>query len=79
MTTQTKFRHFLNDMSEEQLQDFAARCGTTPAYLMVQLRRAYKVPRRDFMAALVLNSGGRLSRDDLLDHFYPESLFDCAA
>lgn len=79
MATQTQFKQFLSALNDDQLNDFAQRCGTTYSYLMVQLFHGYKIPRRDLMASLALNSGGALTRNDLLDHFYPAALFQSAA
>jgi hypothetical protein len=67
------FNDFYKSMSPEELSDYADRCGTTVLYLKHQLRRANKVPRNILLNNLWQESGGKLSRQDVLDHFFPKT------
>jgi len=75
MDSNTVFRTFLESLSAGELEAYAKRCGTTPKYIRDHLIRGYKVPRRDLMSKLALQSRGQVTRDVLLDHFYPANLF----
>ncbi|MDH2435622.1 hypothetical protein QCD60_24150 [Pokkaliibacter sp. MBI-7] len=70
----SSFRVFIAQLSAEELAEYAARCESSPRYVD-QLKFSQKVPRRELMARLVLHSGGRVSRECLLEHFYPPALF----
>ena len=55
------------------LEEYATRAGTTAKYIRVHLiappeRR--KVPREKSMDKLVASSDGKLTKMDLLEHFY---------
>ena len=65
------FRDFYSSMSPGELEKYAGRCGTTVLYLKHQLRRANKTPRRALLDSLWRESEGKLTRQDVLDHFFP--------
>lgn len=67
------FNDFYKGMDQDELKAYADRCGTTVLYLKHQLRRANKVPRADLLNALWEQSRGKLTRQDVLDHFYPSA------
>lgn len=74
---QTKFKSFVKVKSDDgKLEAYAHKSGTTGPYITAHLMNANKVPRRDLMRDLVLASDGELTREDLLEHFYPVELFD---
>lgn len=72
----TTFSKFIKSLTEDELTSYAQRCGTSAVYLTGHLRPGYKTPRKELMAALVINSKGALTRDDVLTHFYPASAFN---
>lgn len=72
----TTFSKFIKSLSEEELTSYAERCRTSAVYLTGHLRPGYKTPRKELMTALVINSNGALTRDDVLAHFYPASAFN---
>lgn len=72
---QSRFHQYIASMTDEQLNEYATCCGTSAGYLTKQLKNAYRMPRQKLMAALVLASDGNLTRDDVLEHFYPNRLF----
>lgn len=76
MPKNTIFSQFVNQMSEAQVEAYAARCLTTPRYIVVHLKHGSKVPRGELMVRLVQESGGKVARDDVLNHFYPRELFE---
>lgn len=76
---ETVFSAFIKSMTDAELVAYAKACETSPAYLTGHLRLAYKTPRAELMARLVKQSGGHLSRADVLEHFFPTSLFETDA
>ncbi|MFC3902531.1 hypothetical protein SAMN05421749_103287 [Acinetobacter marinus] len=64
-----KFKEYLQSLSEDQIQAYAQRVGTTPNYLMVHLFYAYKEPRKKLREALSRESDGMVTDDDVLEHF----------
>ncbi|MCV6612891.1 MAG: hypothetical protein OIF55_19215 [Amphritea sp.] len=79
MPTKSVFNKFIKDMSAADLAAYCASCGVSEKYVVVHLKYGSKVPRRDLMVRLVAHSGGAVTRDDLMAHFYPESDFAGAA
>lgn len=65
------FDDFYKSMAPEELESYAERCGTTVLYLKHQLRRANKAPRLNLLNSLWRESDGKLTRQDVLDHFFP--------
>ena len=66
-----KFNEFIASKSDDDLQAYAQRCGTTVFYLKNQLKNAYKTPRNRLLNALWQESNGELSRDEVMQHFFP--------
>ena len=66
-----RFAEYFLGLDEAQRTAYAERAGTTTEYIRAQLVRAKKVPRRDLFDALIQASEGRVTREELLDHFYP--------
>lgn len=65
------FYKFIASKSDDELTEYAKRCNTTIAYLKNQLKNAYKVPRGPLLNALWMQSDGQLSREDVMNHFFP--------
>lgn len=72
MKQPTTYLEFIKNLSETELEDYASRCHTTAGYLLAHLKHARKIPGRDLLNALWQESGGRVTRQMILDHFYPE-------
>lgn len=51
---------------------YAARAGTSVAYIDIHLIPRRKTPRRETMRALAEASGGTLSYGDIVDYFYTD-------
>lgn len=68
-----KFCDFLSEMTEQEQEDYAIKCGTSYLYLRNHLKVASRIPRPKLMRALWENSGGKVSREELHDHFLPIS------
>lgn len=66
-----KFYDFIAELNESELESYAAKCGTTARYIRNHLKLAKKVPRPALLNALWQQSGGKLSREDIHDHFMP--------
>jgi len=64
------FSIYLDQLSPEQLEDYALRSGTSVGYLAVHLKHRRKIPRKDLLVALALESNGAFSFQDLLLWFY---------
>ena len=64
------FYDYIKSLTESELQDYASRCSTTPDYIKVHLVYGTKIPRPPLLRALALESDGKLSIDDVLNHFY---------
>lgn len=64
------FADFIRNMSEEELDNYAQSCSTTIGYIKIHLLHARKVPKKKLMAALVENSSGKITSDEVLSHFY---------
>ena len=75
----TVFARFIKSMSDRELVAYAAACKTSPAYLTGHLRPRKKTPRLVMMSRLVRNSAGQLTREDVLEHFFPTSDFESDA
>jgi hypothetical protein len=72
----SKFKLFIKEKKDAgELQSFAHGCGTSVLYITGHLLPAKKVPRKDLLRDLVLASDGQLTREDVLEHFYPSEMF----
>lgn len=63
------FRDFLNQLSADEVETYAAKVGTTSGYLMTHLLYGYKEPRKKLRQALSNESGGKVSELEILEHF----------
>ena len=66
-----RFPEFFRGLDEAQRNEYAERAGTTSDYIRVHLIHARRVPRPELMEALVLASDGQVTRNEILEHFYP--------
>lgn len=68
-----RFRDFILKMTPEELEKYAKASGTTSGYLKTHLLYGYKEPRRKLRNALVKASNGKVSEQEVLQHFglYP--------
>jgi len=64
------FAAYLDRLSEEELENYATRSGTSVGYLGVHLKYRRKMPRKDLIVALAMESNGEFSSQDLLLWFY---------
>ncbi|MDM9639327.1 hypothetical protein [Acinetobacter nosocomialis] len=70
-----KFRDFILKMTPDELKQYAKAVGTTSGYLKTHLLYGYKEPRKNLRKALSEHSGGKVSEQEILEHFglYPTS------
>lgn len=64
-----KFKDFISSMSDAQLDAYALRCGTSANYLRGHLKGGTRVPRAKLLNALWQNSKGKVSKQDVFEHF----------
>ncbi|WP_020209011.1 hypothetical protein [Gilvimarinus chinensis] len=64
-----KLRDYIKSLSEDERDDYARRCGTTPAYLQIHILPARKEPRKPLREALARESDGKVSLLEVLEHF----------
>jgi len=72
MSTVNPFVDYWRGLSKEEREAYAARAGTTVKYIETHLVSVppRKVPRPALMNGLAEASRGRVSKADLLRHFY---------
>lgn len=63
------FVQFIKSKSAKELAQFAGRCGTTAKYISAHLVTAKKEPRKELRLALIRESNGSLSEDEIIRHF----------
>ena len=68
------FKDFINSRTDEELEDYATRSGTTSQYIKCHLLNAYKEPRKKLRAALADESNGLVSHEEILKHFYKQEV-----
>ncbi|MDC5522404.1 hypothetical protein ACT43R_02925 [Acinetobacter baumannii] len=68
-----KFRDFILNMTPDELDQYAKAAGTTSGYLKTHLLYGYKEPRKNLRKALAEQSSGKVSEQEILQHFglYP--------
>ena len=68
-----KFRDFVLQQSQKQLEQYAKEAGTTVGYIKTHLLYGYKEPRKNLRKALSTASNGKVSEAEILQHFglYP--------
>lgn len=64
-----KLRDYIGSLSPEQVEEYAARCGTTANYLTTHIRYATKEPSVKLIRALAQGSEGRVSMTEVLEHY----------
>lgn len=63
------FAKFVKSLSRPELEAYAQRCGTTANYITVHLLHATKEPRKKLREALANESDGKVSLNEVLQHF----------
>ncbi len=64
------FAVYLDQLSPQELEGYATRAGTSVGYLEAHLKYRRKMPRKDLIVSLALESNGKFSSQDLLLWFY---------
>lgn len=64
------FKSFVEQLSEEDLKKYAKACGTEPYYIFGHLKHARRIPKPELLDKLWQESSGKLTKKDLLAHFY---------
>ena len=67
-----RIRDFYTGLDDAAKAAYASRVGTTTQTIERKYLNADHVPRRDRMADLIAATDGKVSRVEMLDHFYPE-------
>ncbi|KAF2395421.1 hypothetical protein [Pseudomonas frederiksbergensis] len=65
-----KLRDYINSLSPEQLEAYAARCSTTANYLGTHIRYATKEPSVKLIRALARESEGNVMLKEVLEHYH---------
>ncbi len=71
----SKFRSYWLSLDIKQRHEYATRSGTTASYIANQLLGKRRNPKTETKIKLVKASGGKITREDILDHFYPPDSF----
>jgi len=74
----TNFKKFWIELTDVEKEDYANRVGTTAQHISAHWVSARKVPRRKTIAKIVKEAHGKLTREDVLDHFYKIDEVDAA-
>lgn len=69
MELKTYFKSLEN---EADIQAYAERCGTSANYLKIHTIPVRKIPKKPFMVKLSEGSEGKVSVDEVLNHFYSD-------
>lgn len=64
---------YIQQLSPSELEEYATKCSTSPGYIEVHIKHARKVPRPALMDNLHLQSEGKVSKKEVLEHFYKSS------
>lgn len=64
-----KLQEFLKSLDEKELEDYAARVGTTSKYIRAHVMAASRGASLRFMRALANESGGKVTLMEVLMHY----------
>lgn len=64
-----KFSDYVRSLTPSELDAYAARCETSAAYIATHLLHARKEPRKKLRLALSVQSNGKVSVAEVLEHF----------
>lgn len=64
-----KLSDYIKSLSKDELEAYAARCSSSPAYISTHLFYARKEPRKALREALSRESQGNVSMQEVLEHF----------
>jgi len=67
-----KLLSYIESLSEAEQDDYAVRAGTTGKYLRAHIKYARKIARPVLIDGLCSASKGKVSRKEVLNHFYAE-------
>lgn len=73
-----KFSDYYKSLDEKGKEDFARRVITTTKYIEIKLLPRRSIPRDELMRALWEQSDGNVSREEVLEHFYPSNADEAA-
>jgi len=67
-----RFDKYFKNLSEDEQAKYAVNCGTTAKYIYTHLACSppRKIPRKPLFDNLHLQSGGMVSKKEILDHFF---------
>ena len=68
-----QFDQYIDSLEPSHLAAYAKKCGTSVLYIKNHLRGASRVPRPTLLNKLWQHSQGKLTRQDVLDHFFPRT------
>ncbi len=74
-----KLSEYIKSLDSTGLESYAQRCNTSPAYIASHIFYARKEPRKALREALARESQGRVSLQEVLDHFGMSADSDRAA
>lgn len=66
-----QYQRYLRSLTTAELEAYAARAGTSVGYIRNAIRNANKIPRPDLLNRLLSATEGEVSREEILEHFYP--------
>lgn len=64
-----KLSDYIKSLSKKDLEAYANRCNSSPAYISTHLFYARKEPRKALREALARESQGNVSMKEVLEHF----------
>lgn len=64
-----KLRDYIDQLDSAQLKAYAERCGIAVSYLRLHVKYASKDPSVSLLKSLTLQSEGRVSLEEVLEHF----------
>ena len=66
-----KFNEYWNNLSNKEREAYAESAGTTVLTVDRKYLNAKNIPRRQKIKQLVAATDGAVSRNEMLEHFYP--------
>lgn len=66
-----RFKTYWRDLPDPDKANFAAGCGTSPQNIERKYANAEQVPRRPRLEKMIELANPVVSRDEMLEHFYP--------
>jgi len=66
-----KLKDYWKKLDEKGREAFASRAGTTVLTIDRKYLNSINIPRRSKLTQLIEATNGAVSRDEMLNHFYP--------